>query len=356
MDSLQKETIQTIPVPECSLCGGPGEYLYRKLQERFLGTSAGWNFKRCPSCGLVWLDPIPTQAYLDEIYKKFYGEKDTPEGAHDNLTGLRQKVQSLALDGYIALRTGRSSGLPIWSKLLGLFLKLRDSLEWSYSGIQARNGRKLLDLGCGSGELLDMLRSLGWEVEGVDTDPVAVQNALAKKLRVYLGSLADRQYPAAYFDVIIMNHVIEHLQDPIPLLSECYRILKPQGRLIIVTPNLESWGQRIFKQSWVGLAIPAHFYLYSSHSLQVIVEKAGFKAASLITTAKSALWFFHASRTLLLNKRNVLNPKPSLIQQFMALGFVSLEWLMINLHYNLGEELALEAVKCPHGTATKSAA
>src|SRR5258708_36641931 len=97
------------------------------------------------------------------------------------------------------------------------------------------------------------MRRLGGDAEGVDVDPLAVENARARGLPVRLGDLAAQRYPADHFDAIYMSHVIEHVHDPVALLSECRRVLKVGGRLVALTPNVESWGHRRFQRAWAPL-------------------------------------------------------------------------------------------------------
>ena len=102
---------------------------------------------------------------------------------------------------------------------------------------------RLLDVGCGNGQRLSQLQTLGWDVEGQEIDPKAVMNAQRNYgIKIHLGNLHDIAFSSSTFDAIIMGHVIEHLIDPLAILTECHRILKPGGILVITTPNVESFG------------------------------------------------------------------------------------------------------------------
>ena len=117
----------------------------------------------------------------------------------------------------------------------------------------------------------------GWLVEGVDLDSQAVEAARAKYgVNVYNGRLEEINYPSHSFDAVTMNHVIEHIHDPIALLQECHRILKPGGILVVVTPNINSWGHRKFGQNWRDLDPPRHLYLFSQKLLLECASRAGF--------------------------------------------------------------------------------
>ncbi|MGH2395464.1 MAG: class I SAM-dependent methyltransferase [bacterium] len=128
--------------------------------------------------------------------------------------------------------------------------------------VQSAPRGRLLDVGCGSGRFLVHMRDLGWEVTGVEPDPVAVRVAHRSfHLNVASGTLEDAGFPESCVDVVTMNHVIEHVPDPISSLRECNRVLREGGRLVVVTPNVHSLGHWYFNHSWRGLEVPRHLQL-----------------------------------------------------------------------------------------------
>lgn len=93
----------------------------------------------------------------------------------------------------------------------------------------------------------------GWRVEGVDFDPGAVEVARASGLEVRLESLESQRYPDQSFDAVTMVHLIEHTHDPVGLIHESRRILKPRGQLVILTPNARFGGMRCSAPRGKGL-------------------------------------------------------------------------------------------------------
>jgi predicted SAM-dependent methyltransferase len=100
-------------------------------------------------------------------------------------------------------------------------------------------------------------------------------------LQVKSGSLIQQNYPSNSFDAVTMRHVIEHIYEPLELLKECHRILKPGGSLVIETPNMESLSSRYFQDYWRGLEPPRHLHLFNLASLKSIAISAGFQIESL---------------------------------------------------------------------------
>jgi 2-polyprenyl-3-methyl-5-hydroxy-6-metoxy-1,4-benzoquinol methylase len=155
---------------------------------------------------------------------------------------------------------------------------------------------QLLDVGCGGGHFLARMRSLGWRVRGVEPDAEAVRVARDHfDLNVYHGVLADAHFPANEFDAITMNHVIEHVDDPIGLLQECQRVLKAGGRLVVVTPNASSLGRNRFGRAWRGWEPPRHLFLFAPDTLRACIERAGLNIETLRTTARLAPVIWEAS-------------------------------------------------------------
>ena len=142
------------------------------------------------------------------------------------------------------------------------------------------------------------MHELGWHAEGVDFDPQAARNAVAKGVKVYVGELAALRFPDAAFDAVTMSHFIEHVHDPSLLLRECHRILKPGGRLVVVTPNNASFGHHIYKENWRGLEPPRHLHLFNIACLDALAARNGFGERTLSTSIRDAYGIFLGSRSI----------------------------------------------------------
>jgi ubiquinone/menaquinone biosynthesis C-methylase UbiE len=155
---------------------------------------------------------------------------------------------------------------------------------------------RLLEIGFGSGQFLKKMQLCGWEVEGVDFDSKAVEGVKKRYgFNVHVGSLESIGYPDNSFDAITMSHVIEHVHDPVALLKECYRILKPTGYLVAVTPNINSWGHKKFEENWIHLDPPRHLHLFSDSTLRRCAIQAEVSNFSTLTTAAHSAHSFNAS-------------------------------------------------------------
>jgi 2-polyprenyl-3-methyl-5-hydroxy-6-metoxy-1,4-benzoquinol methylase len=159
-------------------------------------------------------------------------------------------------------------------------------------------GARVLDIGCGNGSFLWQMRSLGWEVCGVEPDSQSAAHARAAQLDVRDGWLPQQTLPEAHFDGIYLSHVIEHLPEPMDTLRRGWKLLKPGGQITVTTPNLASRGHAIFGADWFALMPPTHLVLFTEKSLRWALETVGFMVARPPRPSLKAREIFHASARL----------------------------------------------------------
>jgi SAM-dependent methyltransferase len=278
--------IRTAPHPKCILCGCEGRLLHSNQSDRLFGAAGSWNFKICPNrkCGLVWLDPMPLGEEIGKAYANYYTH--APHKT-DGSVGLRKKIRGLMQCGYWAKKYNYEIGpRPSLARSLGKLLYLspihRREVDAGVRCLAAVPQGRLLDVGCGGGEWLLTMRERGWSVEGCDFDKHAVEVARQRGLKVKCGSLEEQNYPDNSFDAVTLSHVIEHVPDPVRVLGECARILKPGGKLVLFTPNQASLGHWVFGEAWRGLEPPRHLHLFSIKSLRRMLGLAGFQSISVV--------------------------------------------------------------------------
>jgi SAM-dependent methyltransferase len=109
------------------------------------------------------------------------------------------------------------------------------------------------------------------------------------------GKLEAQGYAPATFDAVTMSHFLEHVYDADAPLEESHRILKPGGRLVVVTPNAAAWGHRLFGRAWRGLEPPRHLQIFTPEALRSALERAGFRQSIVRTSIHSRLFMLQQS-------------------------------------------------------------
>jgi len=313
--------IRSRPVTRCLLCESAGDKMYTDLSDRFFGASGHWDFRRCmnPACGLWWLDPLPLAEDLPKAYETYCTHTDELSSP-----SVRRRLER------IALRTMLS--------LMGIDREREQSRSLHLD--RTRPGR-LLEVGCGAGTRLTRLRDRGWDVVGQELDSLAAE--VARKtygLSVIVAPLESAGFSENSFDAVASNHVLEHVLDPVELLTQSYRLLRPGGNLIVVTPNVDSFLHRHFGVYWRALDPPRHLHLFCPRTLIQAAERAGFRDVHCRTSTANA--FSVATGSLFL-RRN----QPANSPQVQGLGL----WWQLRARLShaadpfSGEECVLQARK-----------
>lgn len=134
-------------------------------------------------------------------------------------------------------KTSQQERLPYYANRLAVFSRI----------LKGKKFEKILDVGCGDGGLAKLMQdALGAEVYGTDISAKGVEIANKKGIRAKVADLSKEiPFEDNYFDLIIANELIEHLVNPDLFLRECNRVLKKDGAILIATPNLSFWLNRL---------------------------------------------------------------------------------------------------------------
>jgi 2-polyprenyl-3-methyl-5-hydroxy-6-metoxy-1,4-benzoquinol methylase len=187
-----------------------------------------------------------------------------PFPSHEELAGLYST-------GNYRTKTGKRFN-PVLEYIIHLLtVRKRKRIE------RFRDHGRILDIGCGRGLFLHIMQEDGWDVAGQEFSAISASYATdIYGIDVRTGELKDCEYQSESFDVVNINHVLEHLENPDEVIAECYRILKKGGLLVTAVPNIDSL-QGIFGQKhWFQLDLPYHLYHFSSKSLFDLLQKNSF--------------------------------------------------------------------------------
>ncbi|MFH6767338.1 class I SAM-dependent methyltransferase [Gaetbulibacter aquiaggeris] len=136
----------------------------------------------------------------------------------------------------------------------------------------AKEGKYLLDFGCGTGDFLKEAQKKGWTVFGVEPNEQARQIANKKTNNLVFNSDHISKFKKESFDVITLWHVLEHLPNTKEQLSVFNKLLKPNGILIVAVPNYKSYDARYYKNFWAAFDVPRHLWHFSRTAINNLVS------------------------------------------------------------------------------------
>lgn len=241
--------------PGCAFCRAASFSPVLRFDELSLGarTRIPWTIIRCRRCALVQVDPtLVDPAALDTYVGDDYGFARSP-------------LADQLIDG-------RTHATRVLDELAAL-----------------APPRRMLDVGCGTGDFLLEARARGWDVAGVEVSPDAAAVARRHDLVVSGGTLREAALPEASFDCVVLLDVIEHLPDPVAELREIRRVLRPGGVVVVETPNWCSLYRRILRHRWAALQPRIHLLYFEARTLRRVLVEAGFEPLEATTEIVSLL-------------------------------------------------------------------
>jgi 2-polyprenyl-3-methyl-5-hydroxy-6-metoxy-1,4-benzoquinol methylase len=333
--------IRTAARSRCLFCDSQGVLLYQDLADGLFDVPGLWNIRKCPrdGCEMLWLDPSPVQEDLHIAYENYFTHVST--GMPSFVPRLREWLY------------GCYKGANSWLAAIVGLSESQKQIRLMFLG-DLKCGR-VLDVGCGDGGFLHLMSKAGWSVEGLDFDPKAIESAKVKYgLELRHGDLPSAGFQEGAFDAVTMSHVIEHVPDPVSLLAEARRVLKPGGRLVVTTPNSRSLGHEKFGRFWIGLDAPRHLNIFNLPALRECARRAGFDQIEVSSTAARADIILGGSYAIRRFHRHHDRPQINILRSAMCVWLQLREFAALKNNKERGEEAALICVKSGHETAGRS--
>ena len=233
------------PNPECAFCK---KKLTTLILKNIPKNGNTYDVYECVECEIAVTHPLPSEDELTQLYAC----------------------------GIYRTDVGKRFGWTIESLiLLGRILKRRSINKYVKPG-------KILDIGCGRGLVLDVMRRGGWSTIGTELNEETASYAIkVYDLKVFTGGIIQLQLPAESLDAININQVLEHLKNPNEVLEECGRLLKKEGLLVISVPDLRSPQFSLGKENWFLLDLPFHLFHFTEEGLSRLLKKNGFKIKNI---------------------------------------------------------------------------
>ena len=294
--------------------------LYRTTQKNFLVVE-------CQNCRLIRLDPRPEVEELKTYYPENY---------------------------WFSPGTGAASRLEETYRRL----VLRDHVNFvTRALVDSGEQGPVVDIGCGGGLFLRILREAGYAGVGLDNSTGAARVAWRQNgVPVICGDLTESPLDRGGFALVSMFHVLEHVYDPVAYLRTARDLLSSNGRLVVQVPNASSWQFLLFGERWNGVDVPRHLVNFRQSDLENLLDYCGFEVvrrkhfslrdnpAGFATSV--APWLDPMARRVRGLKEAAAT---RLVKDFLylSLGIVSLPFTVFEAACGAGSSVMIEARKKP---------
>ncbi len=235
-----------IIVQNCPACGS-SNYIKILTTEDYLASRESFEIVECNDCSLRFTSPIPDENEISNYYES---------------------------DDYIS-HTGKGNSIinQIYKIVQNFTLRSKKKKVLNFS--QMKSG-SLLDIGCGAGKFLKIMKQSGWTVQGVEIDDSA--RAIAEEgVGKTIFNQNDFFNSDKKYNVITMWHSLEHLNTLTRFLEKISVSLNANGVIMIAVPNYKSFDAEYYKQDWAAYDVPRHLYHFSYGAMLKLMEKFNFK-------------------------------------------------------------------------------
>jgi SAM-dependent methyltransferase len=247
----------------CIVCGRSGPFPTLYVRD-------GFTLVRCPECGLVFQDPQPSDADLEQTYY------------HDSEWTQAQLVE------------------PMRTKLIERAQSQVAMLD--QAGIHG-HGQRLLDVGCAAGTFMMFAQQAGWQTTGIEVGEATAEAARSRGLDVQTGTLREAfpELEPGSFDLVTFWDVLEHVRDPRDELALTRELLRPGGTIAATMPNVSGLYPRSTYRliarrtgSWEYPELPVHLYDFDPRTFRRLVMDSGYRDVRVQTFA-TPFWYYRAT-------------------------------------------------------------
>ncbi len=197
-------------------------------------------YYHCQSCGFVYANKLPVTSYVDWDKSMAYSK---------------------------------------WEEYLkNIYLRMILDIQ------KYRKKGNVLEIGSSLGFMLETLNKMRFNAEGIEPSTDAVKFSRKKGLKVHSGYFENASIRNSSFDIIIANHVLEHIKSTGVFLTKANKVLKKNGLIVIALPNFDSLEAQLFKSKWRFLMPDEHYYQFTPETLSKLLENNGFKVLDIKTT------------------------------------------------------------------------
>lgn len=255
--------MNTVP---CKVCANILNNEIVEVREMYLGTRESFSYQKCGNCGLMQLVQIP--ADLARYY---------PPDTYYSLKGCRNEKVHVEWFRKIKAEHLLYQKKNLAGSLLSLGYTVPEYYQWLKKS-KAGFSDAILDVGCGSGGLLKSLNRMGFtHLSGID--PFNEKDLDYGDVKIYRKDIFEME---GKYDLIMLNHVFEHMDKPEKIFKKLYELLNNGRYLLIRTPVMNNYAWQTYKTNWMSLDAPRHFIIHTEKSIQLLCNMAGFRLDDVV--------------------------------------------------------------------------
>jgi 2-polyprenyl-3-methyl-5-hydroxy-6-metoxy-1,4-benzoquinol methylase len=241
---------------QCRICRARSG---RLVLEKPYGIGVSTQVVECAQCRTRFIQPFPKADQIRALYQSAYFHCDQPLlGGYEDYEADEPQI--------------RQTFERRWRQIAPYF--------------QSLPPQRGLDVGCATGVFLEVMQNHGVEARGVDISSFAVESARRKGLNVVQGDLSAISQES-YFDLVTLWDSIEHVEDPLDLMRNVHRVLRPGGLSVLTTPDASAPLAQLLGSYWLGYrSVGEHLYFFSRAALRHILQQAGFEVLAIWSLGK----------------------------------------------------------------------
>lgn len=308
---------RTTPLDNCPVCQSSDTKLFFTSPDRLHGTPGEFSYHICESCQTVFQNPMVIQEDLHLCYPTEYAPynhtNEIPNIDFDNLPGgnFRSDLRRAIVEEVKGKPSNGSIG-----KLGKILAKTAFFRERAFYGLvidellpKGAGDKFALDLGCGAGWIMEKLKKVGWQTEGLEWNETAAQRARdATNCNVFAGDFRTVDIPKNKYHLIVLNHVFEHFHDPKETLIRLKELLADGGKIVLFYPNAHAFGASWHNTDWFPWEVPRHLVFPSPKAVKQLAKNVGFSETKVFTRA------FYSSVHWVSSKAYKINENPDLVR------------------------------------------
>jgi len=241
---------------QCKICGnslGNQPMIVREMMYNFRDKFV---YFKCSSCGCLQITEPPenlTKYYPADKYYPYHSKIGKKKNKFANI------IKRLLAESY------RKGFIPSW------FPYIKDSRLLFLKNVEKTAA--ILDVGCGDGEHLRQMLLWGYKNQAGIDPFIESDISYPSGVKIYKQEIYDHK---GEYSFIMMHHSFEHMDRPLDVLKECYRLLVPNGQLLVRIPVSDCFAYRKYGVNWFQLDAPRHFFLHTTKSISILADAAGF--------------------------------------------------------------------------------